>query len=348
MVGAAVSGWRDLSIWAEACADRATRWLEATLLQLPGQAQTVKACVEGYAAVLGGARLGSRYACGALLQGIVQQTMVSPGEFHALDEPAKARERSFLRNSCLLLAASQLGRVDVLSEPALVRLRSYQHGSGGFFDMDPAQGHGLVEAFTTAWGGRVAIRFGWHEQARRAARLLADIIHLQPDPAGRFYFCYDTASRALATRWRPNQPAARFVEYESPAGETHHLGMMLAFLCEMHLADPGGGWDRAAAESLSLLQRCGTVLFGLPAMGTVAEGLALAALALGKAGQAAAEMLQPQVASLSATLEACGAAPAWDAGIGGEYERAYSTIESTGWTAVCLAGLAQTCAALSS
>ena len=344
------SRWREMAIWSETSARRAVNWLEGTLLQAGPRSETAVCAAggHGYAGILASATLGSRYGASYLLDGIVRQWMVSPGEFHALDEPGELRRRSFLRNSSLLLAACVLGRADVLTEPAIARLQAYQHSSGGFFDMDPGQGHGLVEVFTTAWGGRVALRFGWHERARRAARLVADILHLQPDPGERFYFCYDTISRAVSTRWRPSEPIARFVDFARPAGETHQLGMALAFLAEMHLADPASGWNRPTREVLRLLGLWASAMLQQPAMAVVAEGLALAAWALGPEAEAARLLLPTALEGVREAVEPCGALPAWHSGAGPSYERAFTALESTGWGSVCLAGLAQACSILGS
>lgn len=336
-----LSGWQALALWSDVAAEKAAVWSEHYLAQAFHQAGGAAGSESGYMGVLASASLGRTSTAAYLMASVVNHWMVSPGEFHSLDEPDNLRQRSFLRNSAILLAASRLGRVDVLSELALKRLFSYQHKCGGFFDMDPNQGHGLVEAFTTAWGGRVALRLACYEQARRAAHLLADVIYMQPDPDGRFYFCYDTSNNAVATRWHVGEPQARYVDFRDTRGETHQVGMTLSLLAEMHLAEPAAGWEKPLLSCLQMVGQWTPSLLDLPAMATVAEGLALAAWALGKSGGMALTLLAASVSRLTEVLSPSGAFLAWDSGVGADYSRAYSSAETIGWMAIGLASLSQ-------
>lgn len=330
-----------LGCWCAQAARRATSWAESALLAEAERAQPSPALGDGYAGVLASVTQGDFQTSARLLDYAVRRWMVSPGEFHLLDEPERQRQRSFVRSACLLLAASRAGRADLLSREAIERLLSYQHRSGGFFDMDPGQGHGLVEAFTTAWGGRVALRFSWHERARQAAQLLAEMLYMQPDPEGRFYFTYDSTSSALLTRWRDREPQARYLDFSQTAGETHQLGMALAFLAELHLADASGGWLRPLLGYIGVIQRWNASLMSLPALGVLAEGLALA----GWAVPASREELWPSLVSASrgiaATQTGTGSFAAWNCGLGADYDRGFSAMETTGWTALGLSGAAQ-------
>lgn len=333
--------WRELSLWADALGRKSTQWLEAHLAHSFQTVSPGRDAMEGYAGILASAAWGGGSMASYLLDQAVRHWMVSPGEFHFLDEPEVLRRRSFVRNSVLLLAASKLGRADVLSELASRRLLSYQHRSGGFFGMDPGQGQGLVESFTTAWGGRTALRLAWFEQARRAAQLLADMIFMQPDPEGRFYFYYDTLSSAVLTRWRGAAPQARYIDFQDTTGETHQLGAVMAFLAEMHMVEPAAGWDRPLLMSVGFVRRWLPALMRLPGAVMVAEGLALTAWALGKAGEEALQPLPATLDGISRAVAVSGASAPFDAGLGAEYDRAYSAIEASGWTAVSLAGLSQ-------
>ncbi|MHB0876161.1 MAG: hypothetical protein ACYC5O_08970 [Anaerolineae bacterium] len=331
--------WRSLAVWCNGQATLTERWLESRLAEEFAGSSMDAGPLEGYAALL--AVAGG--ASGAMLVNeAVSRWAVSAGEFHALDEPDSLRRRSFLRNSTILLAAGAVGRRDIVTEPALKRLFSYQHANGGFFSMDPGQGHGSVEAFTTAWGGRIALRYGLFDRARQAAHLLADLILMQPDPDNRYYFTYDTQSGTVVTRWRGGLPHERFLDRQEPAGETHQLGMTLAFLAEMHLAEPPAGWDRALAVALGHALRWTPTMQRLPALGSVAEGLALSAWALGKRGAEARPLLAQAVESLAEQALPSGAFAACDCGVGPSYERGFTALETTGWMALGLRGLACT------
>ena len=331
---------RTLALWCEAAARRATGWLEASLSQSELKESAVQAPAEGYAGILSSATIGALASASHLMAVAVSHWMVSPGEFHVLDEPEAYRRRTFLRNSCLLLAGCRLGRLDVVSRPAVERLLAYQHRSGGFFEMDPAQGHGLVDAFTTAWGGRVALRLCRYERARAAAHLLAEMLYMQPDPDRRFYFCYDTLASSLVTRWRGEIPQSRYLDFEQVTGETHQLGMALSFMAEMHLTEPAAGWGRPLAGLLQAVGRWPAALLRQHAMATMPEGLGLAMWALERAAGEAAPRLAEALDGVSQVLSPAGAFPSWECGVGREYERGFSAVEATGWGALCLAGLA--------
>lgn len=207
--------------------------------------------------------------------------------------------------------------------------------------MDPGKGHGLVELFTTAWAGRVALRMSWHERARQAAQLLAEMLYMQPDPEGRFYFTYDSANSALVTRWREREPQARYLDYSETAGETHQIGMALAFLAELHLADPQGGWLRPLKGYLETVSKWTGLLRSLPALGVVAEGLALAGWAVPEQRDDLAPLLVSSIKGIAAAQLEQGSFDPWDCGVGPEYDRGFSSLETTGWTAVALIGTAQ-------
>jgi len=258
-----------------------------------------------------------------------------------LDEPERQRRRSLLRSSCLLLAASRRGRVDLLSRAAVERTLSYQHRCGGFFDMDPGQGHGLVEAFTTAWAGRMALRLSWHERARQAALLLTEMLYMQPDPEGRFYFVYDSTNSTLLTRWREREPQARYVDYSGVMGETHQLGMPLAFLAEMQLSEPDGSWERPLAGYVDLFRRWTGSLRALPAMGAVAEGLSMAAWALPTRREGLWDATAAAIRGVAEAQTDAGAFQPWDCGLGPDYDRGFTAMETAGWSAICLGGASQ-------
>jgi hypothetical protein len=331
----------EYALWCESAARRQAQWAESHLAALFDAGRPGPPCSDGYAAVLASASLGSPATAAYLMASVAERWLVSPGEFHPLDEPEHLRRRSFLRNSTLLLAASRLGRADLLTEAAVGRLFAYQHRSGGFFDMDPAQGHGLVEAFTTSWGGRLAIRIGRLDVARRAAHLVADIVYSQPDPEGRFYFCYETLPAAVVTRWHVGEHQARYVDFADRGGETHQLGATLALLAEMHLAEPAAGWERPLQTALRLAERLSRGLLRQPALATVADGLAIAAWSLGRAGEALEPLLLASLAGLAAAAPPSTLLPPWEAGDGAAYGRAFSALETAGWSAIFLASLSQ-------
>ncbi|NLT43381.1 MAG: hypothetical protein GXX93_11955 [Anaerolineae bacterium] len=340
-----------MTVWAASCAEgvrRATAWLEASLLAEIEQLPPTTAFGDGYAGILASATSGDLHAASQLLDYTARHWMTGPGEYHLLDEPVRQRERSLWRSTCLLLAAARRGRMDMLARASLERTMSYQHRCGGYFSMDPGQGHGLVEAFTTAWAGRVALRMSWYERARQAALLMTEMLYMQPDPDGRFYFVYDSTNSALVTRWREREPQARFVEYGEVAGETHQMGMVLAFLAEMHLADPGGGWERPLRGYYGLLRKWNAILRGLPSLAMVAEGLVLTAWALPDLW----EDVEPRVRdSLEGVVEAqcrTGSLRPWNAGLAEAYDRGFNAMEATGWTAVALAGTAHALTAIAS
>lgn len=334
--------------WCAGAARRATAWLESSLLVETDRLPPSPAFGNGYAGILASSTLGDLETTSRLLDYSARHWMTGPGEYHLLDEPAHQRERSLLRSTCLLLAAVRHGRMDMLSRAALERAMSYQHRCGGFFAMDPGQGHGMVEAFTTAWAGRVALRMSWYERARQAALLITEMLYMQPDPDGRFYFVYDSTNSALVTRWREREPQARFVDYSDVAGETHQIGMVLAFLAEMHLADPSGGWERPLRGYHGLLRRWNGALRKLPALGVVAEGLALTAWAL---PELFGDLLPRVEETLSGIVEAqtpTGSVLPWACGLADGYDRGFTAMESTGWTAVSLAGTSHALTAVSS
>lgn len=328
--------WRSLAVWCAGQSSLTEGWLASRLADEFAGSAMDPGPLAGYAGILAcsGGSSGPR-----LVDAAVRRWLVSAGEFHALDEPEVLRRRSLVRNSTLLLAADAVGRRDVVTEPALKRLLAYQHSNGGFFAMDPGQGHGHVDAFTTAWGGRVALRFGMYERARLAAHLLADLIVMQPDPENRFYFTNDTQSSTVVIRWRGGLPQERFLDRLEPAGEAHQLGMTLAFLSEMHMAEPPAGWDRALGLGLAFAQRCLPTIVKLPSLGCVAEGLALTALALGKRGAEAREMASQAVEAIAGSALPSGAFPACDCGLGREYPRGFTDLETTGWMALNLRSL---------
>jgi len=343
-VGAVTTAREDRAILASWCtnaARRATAWLEAELLAEIGQVPPSATFGDGYAGILASCSQGEPEASSLLLDYAARHWMVYPGEYHLLDEPDRQRQRSLLRSSCLLLAASRRGRVDLLSRSSVERTLSYQHRCGGFFDMDPGQGQGLVQAFTTAWAGRVALRFSWHERARQAALLLAEMLYMQPDPEGRFYFIYESSNSALATRWREREPQARYVDFSDTAGETHQVAMALALLAEMHLSDPGGSWERPLLGYARLLRRWNETLLGQPAMATVAEALALVAWALPDRLEDLWPAIQTALRGVASAQTPMGSFVAWNCGVGPEYDRVFGVMEATGWTAVCLQGVAQ-------
>ncbi len=207
--------------------------------------------------------------------------------------------------------------------------------------MDPGQGHGLVEAFTTAWAGRVALRMSWHERARQAALLMTEMLYMQPDPEGRFYFVYDSTNSALMTRWREREPQARYVDFSDVSGETHQMGTVLAFLSEMHLADPAGGWERPLRGYHGLLRRWSGALRSLPALASVAEGLALTGWALPDlAGDVVPRVEEALVGAAAAQLPTGSFRP-WDCGLSQGYDRGFTAMETAGWTAIFLSGTAQ-------
>ena len=329
--------WRSLAVWCGGQAGLTERWLAVRLADEFAGPPMDPGPLAGYAGLLATA---SDSSGPELVDVAVRRWLVSAGEFHALDEPEALRRRSFLRNSALLLAATEVGRRDVATEPALKRLFSYQHANGGFFGMDPGQGHGHVDAFTTAWGGRVALRYGMFDRARLAAHLLADLIVMQPDPENRYYFTYDTQAGTVVTRWRGGLPHERFLDRQEPAGEAHQLGMALAFLSEIHLAEPPAGWDRALGLGLAFALRCSPTLRRLPSLGCVAEGLALSALALGKRGSEARPLLAESIEAIARQALPSGGFPACDCGVGRDYERGFTDLETSGWMALSLRSLA--------
>ncbi len=331
---------REMSLWCAAAAERATATLECSMVAAV-MGDRLATLIEGYAGLLASASSGSAATSAYLLEAAATGLLVSPGEFHVLDEPEGLRRRSLVRSGCLLLAAVRRGRMDLVSEAAVRRVQSYQHQCGGFFDMDPGQGHGLVEAFTTAWAGRVALRMSWHERARQAAQLLAEMFFMQPDPEGRFYFAYDTMSSALVTRWRGREPQARYLDFGGPAGETHHIAMPASFLAEMHLAEPAAGWDRPLAGYVQVMSRWAGALLDLPAMGTVAEALSLSRWALGREGPEVGRLLARSLRAVVGAVEPSGEFPEWECGLGADYPRGFSSLEATGWTALSLLSLAQ-------
>ncbi len=331
-------------MWASWCTDaarRATAWAEARLIEEAQHLPPSAAFGDGYAGLLASATLGDAQTVSHLLDHAARHWMVAPGEYHLLDEPQRQRERSLWRSSCLLLAAAKRGRVDLMSRAALERVMSYQHRCGGFFGMDPGQGHGLVEAFTSAWAGRVALRMSWHERARQAALLLTEMLYMQPDPEGRFYFVYDSTNSALMTRWREREPQARYVDYSDVSGETHQMGTALAFLSEMHLADPAGGWERPLRGYQALFKRWSGLLRSLPAIGAVAEGLALAGWALPDLAGEVAPLVEEAIRGVAQAQLPTGCFRAWDCGLAEAYDRGFTAMETTGWTALCLSGTAQ-------
>jgi hypothetical protein len=331
---------RVLGYWCVEAARRATQWAEAALLAETMKPEPSALLGDGYAGVLASASWGDLRTSARLLDYAVRHWRVSPGEFHLLDEPERQRRRSLLRSSCLLLAASRRGRAELLSRASVERVLSYQHRCGGFFDMDPGQGHGLVELFTTAWAGRVALRMSWYERARQAAQLLAEMLYMQPDPDGRFYFVYDSASSSLVTRWREREPQARYLDSTDTAGETHQVGMALAFLAELHQAEPTGGWFRPLMGYFEVAQRWSGSLRSLPALGTVAEGLALTGMAVPDRREEVSPLLEEAIRGVVGAQESVGCFQPWDAGVGPDYDRGFSDMESTGWTAIGLTGTA--------
>lgn len=330
--------WRSIAVWCSGQASLTEGWLEARLGEEFVGPPMEPGPLGGYAGLLAVAT-GSSGA--TLVDQAVSRWQVSAGEFHALDEPEALRRRSFVRNGNILLAADAVGRRDVVTEPAIRRLFSYQHATGGFFSMDPGQGHGHVDAFTTAWGGRLALRYGMFERARQAAHLAADLVLMQPDPENRFYFTYDTQTATVVTRWRGGLPQERFLDRLEPAGEVHQLGMALAFLAEMHLAEAPAGWDRALSVTLAFAERLTPTMRRLNGLGCLAEGLALSAWALGKRGAGALPLLTEVTTSLAERAQPLGRFDAYDCGVGPDYERGFSALETTGWTALSLRGLSR-------
>jgi len=329
--------WRSVAVWCAGQAGVTEGWLATHLADEFAGSAMEPGPLAGYAGLLACSGGGTGPS---LVDAAVRRWLVSAGEFHAVDEPEALRRRSFVRNSTLLLAAANTGRRDVVTEPALKRLFAYQHANGGFFAMDPGQGHGHVDAFTTAWGGRVALRLGQYDRARLAAHLLADLIVMQPDPENRFYFTNDTQTSAVVIRWRGGLPQERFLDRLEPTGEAHQLGMTLAFLAEMHMAEPPAGWDRALALGLSFAQRCSPTIEKQASLGCVAEGFALTALALGKRGAEARELTAQAVEAIAQSALASGAFPACDCGLGRDYPRGFTGLETTGWMALSLRSLA--------
>jgi hypothetical protein len=330
-----------MALWSEAAARRAALWSECASSAAFEEKGPAASTGDAYAALLASATLGRPAVAGYLLACVVARWLSAPGEFHPLDEPEHMRRRSFLKNGAVLLSAARLGRADLLGEPALRRLFSYQHKGGGFFDMDPAQGLGIVEAFTTAWGGRLALRFGRFDAAKRAAHLLAEVIYAQPDPDGRLYFCYETTPSGPVARWQVGEQHARYLAFDESVGETHQLGMTLALLAEMHLAEPAAGWDRPLNAGLRLVERWPVALVRRPALASVAEGLAIAGWALGRAGEAVRPLLREALSGVAEAVSPSGKLPPWDSGLGPEYGRAFSPLETAGWSALCLAGMSQ-------
>lgn len=332
------------AVWASWCAGaarRATAWAEAELLEEAQHLPPSAAFGDGYAGILASAALGDAQTGAQLLDFTARHWMVSPGEYHLLDEPPRQRQRSLWRSTCLLLAAAKIGRVDLMSRAALERVMSYQHRCGGFFGMDPGQGHGQVEAFTSSWAGRVALRMSWHERARQAALLMAEMLYMQPDPENRFYFVYDSTNSALLTRWRDREPQARYVDFSDVSGESQQMGMVLAFLSEMHLADPGGGWERPLRGYHALFRRWSGGLRSLPALAAVAEGLALASWALPDLAIDSMSRVDEALVGVADAQSPTGSFQPWDCGLGPSYDRGLTAMETTGWTAICLAGASQ-------
>jgi len=328
--------------WCQMAAERAASYLETQFQRTMGQQSNHGyARAEHYVSPLACVRAGHMSSAALMLSEVARRWMVSPGEFHVLDEPERLRRRSFLRNGALILAAVNAGRSDVHNQAAFERLWSYQHSCGGFFDADPGQGHGMVETFTTAWGARLALRLGEQGRAVAAGHLLANVLYAQPEPESRFYFCYETSRGALATGRDTMWPQSRYLGFDDTSGELHQLGMTLSALGELCLADPGGGWDRPIEGYLEVLRRLNPALLAQPTMAALAEGLGIASWVLGKRGREYATLLGPALVGLMGAVRADGSFPSWDSGVGSEYERSFSVVEATGWTSICLMGLSQ-------
>jgi len=331
-----------LAGWAEGCAARLACMLEAALLEgLARHEEPAPQLLDGYAAVLAISYVGSWTARSQLLESVARHWLVSPGEFHAVDESARQRARAFLRNSCLCLAAAVGGRPQLLVPGSLERIRAYQHPCGGFFAIAPGQAHGMVDAFTTAWGGRVALRFGMSDVACSAGHFLKRLLELQPEPERAFYFAYDTYLQSPVVRV-PSQPEASYrLAWQEGTGELHQVGAPIALLAELALTEPEAQWLEPLNGYLDLVQTLRPELLAQDMLGQLSEGLALACSALRKEAQgkcsslleACAQQLVPRVRG----WEQRGSSGAETAGLD---ERGFSPLEEQGWLALSLLGMA--------
>jgi len=209
----------------------------------------------------------------ALLDWIAAHHLTECGDFRAPERRAlqAAHTRwSVYANAWIVLGALRVFRWDV-ARPGVGFIVSRQSPNGAFPSLDGQTEY--IEPVNTAWGGLACLAAGSMEEARKAARLLANLAMRQPDRE-RFYYRMDL-SGAIVTSFPADAQRAFFVDTRTERQVTYNPGIALIFLAHMARAEGPGAYRDASAALSGFAGRCNAELLRFPPSGKLGLGCAL-------------------------------------------------------------------------
>ncbi|ELT96249.1 hypothetical protein CAPTEDRAFT_209761 [Capitella teleta] len=158
-------------------------------------------------------------------------------------------------NSWITLTAHAMERYDV-SAPALEYLKGYF----GSFTMSglPSDGHNTTEMFTAAHLGMLALQTGEMKTAKRAAKVIMDIIEMQPDSDNIIYYKLDNGQLVTDA----SQTQFDFaVNRTAPFQPFMMVGYPAEFLAKIYMKTGKTKYLKKAKKIIKWLSTCDETLF---------------------------------------------------------------------------------------
>ena len=249
-----------VSTRCEASAERAVQWL-ALHLQSDGSYGAVATDLASYYKSPYLFYLSGRVEeATRLLDYIRVKFMRESGDF-TTSAGVKSENPAFVEywayiNGWIAMSSLKMGRFDV-AYPAYEYLKTFYHPrNGGFTTQRPfGKADNVLDIFTTAHLGLVALYFGDLDRARAAGRLIQRVASLQPDGASGFYLRINEEGELIKDF--PEETGAFFlVSRTQPHQAYFMIGYPIAFLGKLFSATRETSYVRTADRLLDFASAC--------------------------------------------------------------------------------------------